>query len=178
MAEEIIMWRGEKIPVGWYKEQYQAFKKADGTPYFTVEELEKQVQRRVLDRKRNIGRITGARFEKHSGFRLAFYEKEHKVFSEAYSIHVIDESAVKIVRKLLRHFGKGNLAKEVKVRFWGTGDGGSNGFGLWFSHNPSIGLICHEVAHYFEEHHNKKLMRWMKKLTNYCKRKNYWMDKQ
>jgi hypothetical protein len=119
-------------------------------------------------------RLNKMRTEKNGGFSLAFYAKERKLFPEAYNTKVADVEAEKIVRKLLRHFGLPNTAKTIQVRFYGNRQSGSCGDSIRLSHAPSVGLICHEVGHKFNWKHDKKLMRWMKRLIAYCFRKNLW----
>jgi hypothetical protein len=119
---------------------------------------------------------------------LKFYRKERERFPEAFKIKVSDKDAVKIVNKLCRHFkirrykGLGKWEYKVGVRFWGNG--GARAFVSWkfihLPHNPSIGIICHELAHiynhirYNNHHHNKRLMRTIERMINYCKKKKYW----
>jgi len=170
---EVIEYRGEKIPVGWYREQYAGFKNEDGSPYFTPEKLEVEVQKKVLQRKKDIGRFTGARFDKNQGYRLTFYLREHQLFPKAFETKIEDHQATLIVRKLLRHFGKKYAAKSLRVRFRGNKQSGAVGWGIRLSHNPSIGLICHEVAHIFHRRHDKKLMRVMGRMIAYCEKKGY-----
>ena len=108
---------------------------------------------------------------------LKFYVKEQDMFKEAYGIKVSDSEAKKIVRKLLRHFGSSEKAESVNVRFYGNRQTGNySAYGIRLSHNPSVGIICHEVAHSFHWGHDKKLMRWIGKLNRYCKKKEYWKN--
>ncbi len=175
---EIIMYRGEEINVTAYREGLMHWRNQDGTPYYTPEQIERQVQKGILREKRLIGRYTGARFEKHSGFHLAFYEEEHKLFPEAYSTKVSDAEAEKIVRKLLRHFGFSVTARNVHVRFYGNRQTGACGWDIRLSHNPTVGLVCHEVSHKFHTRHDKKLTRWMKRMIAYCYKKNLWRTEE
>ena len=106
---------------------------------------------------------------------LKFYRKERELFPE-FDLKVSDEDAVVIVRKLLRHFGRKGRYSKVKVRFYGNRDSGENGwFGIRLSHKPSIGLICHEVAHEFHRKHDRKLMRLIGRFIHYCEKKSYWI---
>ena len=170
---EVIKYRGEQIDVGKIREWCANAKNKDGTSYFTPEQVEIWVKREVLRRKREIGRYTGARFEKHGGFHLAFYQKERQLFPKAFETKVTDHEAVLLVRKLLRHFGRKGLASCEIIRFYGNRQSGSAGWRLRLSHNPSIGLICHEVAHRFEHNHNKKMMRWIQRMIHYCEKKRW-----
>lgn len=171
---ETIEYRGHKINVGWYREQYASFKKDDGTAYFTQEELETQVQKRVLEEKRHIGRITGARFDKHNGFRLAFYQNERQKFPQAFETKVTDSEAKKIVQKLVRHFKL--RSRKISIRLYANRQSGACGsYGIRISHNASIGLICHEVAHLKHKKHTKIMVSFMSRLINYCTKKG-WMQ--
>jgi len=185
MSEDKILYRGEEIDVGRIRENLTSFKNNDRTPWFTPSELEAEIQKQILTEKRMIGRLTRTRYEKNQGYRLAFYLKEQQTFPEAYRTKVSDVGARIIVSKLLQHFHGLKLAHQkrwellgkVHLRFWGNGQSGSAGRRqIRLSHNPSIGIICHEVAHVRIRKHNKKLMRLIKKMVNYCKKKNYWKE--
>lgn len=174
-TEEIIMYRGHKIDVSKIRDWVSRCKNEDGTPYYSPEEAERQVQREILDQKRVIGQLMGSLTrEKYGGYSLRTYQREHQMFPEAFKTKVFDKDAVKIVRKLLRHFGKPEMAKNIKVSFWGNRQSGCSTWNeIRLSHNPSIGLITHEVTHKFRSRHGKKFLKFMKKAINYCsKNKN------
>jgi len=174
MTEEVIEYRGYNINVSQIRNQLQSFKNEDGTPYYTPIELDREVQQYVLKEKRLIGRMTGARYEKNEGYRLAFYMKERQLYPKAYEIKVNDNIAEILVKKLFRHFYKIKAEDCKKIRFYGNR--GSGSYGWWnirLSHNPSIGLICHEVAHRKFKRHTKKMMKFIGKLINYCIKKGY-----
>jgi hypothetical protein len=176
MLIDVITYRGQKIDVAKTRNWIMSIKDAKTNKpwYDTPEKVEQRLKKEVLSDKRMIGRLVGAKYEKNGGFRLAFYQKEHIAFSEAYNIKVSDEEARKIVKKLLKHFANSEKAKAWYVRFYGNRGNGSCGWNIRLSHNPSIGLICHEAAHTFVHGHNKKLMKLIAKFTKYCKRMNYW----
>jgi len=99
------------------------------------------------------------------------------MFPEAFQRTVTDYQALLIVHKLARHFKIGKF----RVWFYGSrGNGSSYGWGIRLSHNSSVGLICHEVAHeyngrkYGDSAHNKKLLHTLKRLISYCQKQNYW----
>jgi len=124
--------------------------------------------------------------------QLKFYEKEKEMFPQSYSIHVTNEEARKIVKKLLRHFKIGSTwyRKHFVIKFYGTKTGGGastssfQDFDIRLPHNPSIGMIIHEVAHKYmqrkigrekgEKSHTKKLMTIITKMQRYARKKNYW----
>jgi len=109
---------------------------------------------------------------KYGGFGLSFYHNERITFKDAFELKLSDEEAKKFVKKLTRHF-KLNCQS---IRFYGnSGSGMCTWRGdLRLSHNPSVGLVCHEIAHLAHRRHDKKLMRWIKKLCNYSKKMKYW----
>ena len=167
---EVIKYLNDEIPVGWYREIY-----AKLYPDPTV--LEQKVQEKVETTKRQIKQIH-QRFVVNQGFSLSFYSKERQLFPEAFTTKVSDEEATKIFRKLLRHFlPKSYMAKHAAIRFYGNHQSGSAGYGrVRVSHNPSIGLLCHEIGHLIHLRHDKHLMGWIKRFTTYCKKKNYWRN--
>ena len=174
--KEIIEYRGHTLNVNDVREQLQSFKNSDGSPYFSVDEVERQVQRYIMRWKRCIGRLEGSvNREKYQGFRLAFYLKERELYPEAFETKVDDRTAELLVKKLYRHFYDVRSDFTPPVRFYGNRQSGkyySVGF-IRLCHNPSIGLICHEVAHRKFKRHNKKMLKFMKKLINYCAKKGY-----
>ena len=175
LSSEEIEYRGEKIDIGKIREWVANAKNGDGTPYFSSEEAEAWIRREILLRKREIGRLTGARFDKNQGFHLVFYAKERQMFPKAFETKVTDHEATLLVRKLFRHFGNKYSAKHLTVRFFGNRQSGNAGGwrGMRLSHNPNIGLICHEVAHYFHKKHDRKLMKWIQKMIRYCEKKGW-----
>ena len=134
--------------------------------------------------KRSIGRIEGSvNREKYQGFRLAFYLKERELYPEAFETKVDDKTAKKLVKKLCKHFFHMKSTKYPNsppflphIKFYGKRQSGAcskyNCF-IRLCHNPSIGLICHEVTHIKFKRHSKKMLKFMKKLINYCAKKGY-----
>ena len=114
---------------------------------------------------------------------LKFYQKERKLFSEESVMKVSDEVAEIIFRKLERHFID-SRRYPFRLRFYGNGGGACGMWGIRLPHNPTILLICHELAHRIhrlkygstKRHHTKKLMRIIKRLITYCRKKNYWKE--
>ncbi len=109
---------------------------------------------------------------------LRFYENEHKEFPEAFSKNLSYKEIEIVFRKLCRHYkihpylqyGRGSNANRFRIQLasvWGM----------------NIGVLCHELAHYYCYHkygikigHGKKMWRVMKRMINYCKKKNYWEE--
>jgi len=130
---------------------------------------------------------------------LKYYSKEQEQLQEAYSLKVSDEDAKVIVKKLLRHFIKPRF--QCNIRFFGNCQSGGayNNGDIRLSHEPSLGLVCHEVAHqvltwnqrqkrrvYVQtasgwkkpqkpRHHSKKLLRTVQKLYAYVKKHGFWI---
>jgi hypothetical protein len=120
------------------------------------------------------------KLRRFGGHRLSFYQKERQVFHDEFKLTVCDKKAEKIVKKIARHFGF-----KVSVSFYGNLC--SRAFILThrirLRHNPSVGEICHELAHIYnaqfktEKHyHTKRLLRIMTRMINYCRKKNFWND--
>jgi len=108
---------------------------------------------------------------------LKFYQKERQRFLKAFNHKVTDEQARKIIKKLVRHF----KIPLVLIDFRGHHGGGhAHSNIISVSHNPAIGVLCHELAHVFNKakygnwKHNKKLMRTIGTFIKYCEKKNYW----
>jgi hypothetical protein len=123
---------------------------------------------------------------------LKYYTREEEAYKEAYSLKVSDEQAITIVKKLCHHFMKphgmcGSRLRKPTVIFYGHRQSGMayhNG-NIRLSHNPSLGLVCHEVGHQVvkynrkpndpEVHHTKKLLHTVGKLINYAMKNGLWI---
>jgi len=136
----------------------------------------------VIDFHRDYGIVTAR--EKYGGFTKKFYLVERQLFPQAFETKVSDAGARIIVSKLLRHFfnrklvrpNKWGTLREVHLRFRGNG-GGSAGYNhIRLPHNPSLGILCHEVAHLKHLRHTKKMMIYIKRLLRYCEKHNYWKE--
>lgn len=108
---------------------------------------------------------------------LKYYEKMWKKFRTEYDYHISDKEAIKVCKKLARHF----KIPLKDVRFYGKHRGMAyTNYKIRIPHKPSIGIICHELAHLFNYqkyhnwYHNKRLLRTEKKFVNYCRKKQYW----
>lgn len=112
---------------------------------------------------------------------LKFYQKEREIFREEAQITLTNKEAKKIAYKLARHFKitlNGVYFKRGRYSFayFRTNT-------LKLRNNPTILTICHELAHLYlyqrtkKAHHNKKLMRVIKRLVEYCRKKNYWISR-
>jgi len=113
-------------------------------------------------------------------FRLKFYEKEREIFKEEFNTFLSDEEAVVIISKLARHFKLWRITNTIvpayRIKFYGTKQRASVGYNdrvIRIPHNPSLGLIIHELAHivhgkkYDKWSHDKKLLKIMEKMLNY-----------
>ncbi len=110
---------------------------------------------------------------------LKFYGVDEPTHREAYDKKISNEEARMVFKKLCRHY----KLRWVNVYFNGRRHGGIAGGGrIEVKHNPSFGLICHEIGHIIDERkrgksrHDKKLMRILGRVVAYCKKKNYWED--
>lgn len=123
---------------------------------------------------------------------LAYYSREREQLQEAYALKVSDDEAEVIVKKLCKHFmkGKGIVGRSLRepdITFFGNRDSGrTNWRRIRLSHNPSLGLICHEVGHNVakynqtikdgEKYHTKKLLRVVAKLYTYTLKHGFWIQ--
>jgi len=144
----------------WAREIYQKLG-------ISGERLEIEVRKYIEREKRYIMRMR--QINNNQGFRLKFYLVERQEFPEAFKSQVIDSEVKKIVSKLARHFKIGN----PRVRFYGNRQSGSSGWDIRLSHNPNLGLICHELAHQKHRGHNKKLMSLIGRMVKYCTKKQW-----
>lgn len=116
------------------------------------------------------------------------YAEEHKLFSLAYALLVTDAEADLIVRKICHHFKVG----APPIYFRGNRQSGicyRDRVGL--SHNPSVGLILHELAHWCHDrkviasvhqrpnvgtsHHGLHFEMYRHQLHEFAKLYNYWV---
>lgn len=132
-----------------------------------------------------------------------YYNDERKIFALAYSIHMTDQEAWKILYKLNTHCAKlmkkKNLVylKKAYLSFRGNrGSGNCSRNGkIRISHNPSMGLLLHEFAHhahYYQvffhlyegipnrgtSHHGLHFDICLSRLHDYAKNKGYWQKKK
>jgi hypothetical protein len=109
---------------------------------------------------------------------MMWLHKEHETFKNHYEKKVSDEAAEIIVYKLARHFRIG----KIHLRFFGNRQSGAAWPGwrnLRLSHNPSLGLIAHELVHLLKKNcrHGSKLWnRTMQRILNYGDKKNWWEE--
>jgi len=109
------------------------------------------------------------------------YTWERSFYKDLNDKHIIDSEGLVLVKKLVRHWKLPN----TEVIYNRNSDSGKARYGsfrsiLWLSHNPSLFLICHEVAHLLcakkfgnNNKHNRKFVRCMKITTNYVRKKYY-----
>jgi hypothetical protein len=75
--------------------------------------------------------------------RLAYYQNEREVFKQEYEMKLTDSEAVFICQKLAKKY---KLSQ--RLEFFGNRQSGScSPVRIRLSHNPSIAIISHEVAH-------------------------------
>jgi Zn-dependent peptidase ImmA (M78 family) len=116
--------------------------------------------------------------------RLKYYDKEKKqldLLGFDYKSIVNSKEAIKIVRKLSRHF----KITEPEIYFYGKMDYGYASTHInmiKLSHNPSYYSVIHELGHIYTiqnkllsgKFHTKKLTRIVKRFAKYIIKKNYW----
>lgn len=110
---------------------------------------------------------------------LKFYSDETVLYSEAYSRKLDSQEAQIVFKKLCRHY-----KLHLRLYFNSRRHGGiyNSGGYVELGHSSSFGLMCHEVSHAIyrrkygrtKTSHNKKLMRILGRLVNYCKKKDWW----
>ena len=113
---------------------------------------------------------------------LKFYQKEQVLYAEAYNEVLDYESARIVFEKLRRHYKFKSMMLEFVSGSRGRCYSTWHGYRIQLPFGASVGLLCHEFAHAlndkkgYKRGHNKRLMRTLGSLVNYCKRKNYWRE--
>jgi hypothetical protein len=114
---------------------------------------------------------------------LVYYSDERKEFKEAFEKKLTYQEAEIIYSKLCHHF----KLREVRIE-WTSGRNhpkcASYRIILNYDYN-SIGVLCHEVAHLYQlqkprkftNWHNKEHKKIMKRMVNYCNKKN-WFEQE
>ena len=133
-----------------------------------------------------------------------YYNDERRIFAEAYGIRLTDEEAKKILKKLNTHYSK-EMKKNypfqyipllpARIKFRGhRGSGNYYNGRITLSHNPSMGLLLHEFAHYAKDrgifkhlytnipnrgtaHHGLHFDICLTRIHDYAKSKGYWKSK-
>lgn len=109
---------------------------------------------------------------------IKFYQKERDLFRDTFDKKISGKEVEIVFDKIKKHFkiyGYLNFNNRV-------GGKAHSGGVIEFPYNTSFGVVCHEIAHliyrkkYGTFKHNKKLMKIIGRVVNYCKRKNYWQD--
>lgn len=110
---------------------------------------------------------------------LKFYAEERKLYPEAYSRKLTTTETKIIFDKICRHY----KLKWISLSFNGRRRGGIAGSGyIQLCYDPCFGLLCHEIAHIIDKRkrnkskHDKKLMRLLGRVINYCKKRNWWQE--
>ena len=109
-----------------------------------------------------------------------FYREEHVWLKEAFDYKLTNFAATIICNKISRKF-KINC---VIHKFRGNRQSGTAYYQhINVSHNPTLGLLIHEIAHiYNNQHdlrlaaHDYRLKESMIKIFDYCKLKNFWKN--
>lgn len=110
-------------------------------------------------------------------YTLKFYKDENELYAEAYDKKLSSREIGIIFEKLKRHY-----KLDVWLRHNAIRNGHFRGYCIDVPHNTSFGLLCHEVAHAIDykkrgkSKHDKKLMRILGNVINYCKNKDWWQE--
>ena len=115
---------------------------------------------------------------------LVYYRKEDEEFKEAMHKAMSEEEAGIIYPKLCRHF----KLRQVRLE-WTSGRNHPccSDWKVCLNRDwNTFGNLCHEVAHLYQfqypkykgngKWHNKKHRRVMKRMINYCQKKNWFTD--
>jgi hypothetical protein len=114
-------------------------------------------------------------------YKLKFYEKERELFPTEFNLKISQHDVIKIGRKLSRHF----KFTEPDFYFRGSVDSGTAMLSstprlIRLGMDPSWGMFLHELSHvynkekYNNSHHNKRLMKTLKRFILYCQKKDFW----
>jgi len=111
---------------------------------------------------------------------LKFYDKEEQMFPEANKRKLTVQETKIVFSKLCRHF-----KLDLTLFFNGRINGGFYEKGvraIELGKNLNFGILCHEIAHDLDHKkrgvtkHDKKLLRVIKRVINYCEKKGWWED--
>ncbi len=106
------------------------------------------------------------------------YEIDWKENANAWKRSSEKQEALKVCKKLARHFKLGDVDFRFDKNKNGSACGRLNYIRLPRK-NILLGLITHEIAHlvaynkFGNCHHDKKFMRYLKQVNNYAKKKFY-----
>lgn len=110
-------------------------------------------------------------------YTLKFYKDEKELYSEAYDKEICGREVDIVFEKLKRHY-----KLEIGIRHNKRSNGAFRGWYIDVPYKTSFGLLCHEIAHALDKKkrrkskHDKKLMRILGRVVNYCKKKNWWKE--
>lgn len=105
---------------------------------------------------------------------LMFYHKEQRLFPEAYNKAIYSQQAKIVFNKLIRHY-KLNL----RLFFHNRKTGWFKGWHIIIPYKTTYGLLCREISHAIDHKkrgkskHDKKLMRILKQVISYCKKRDW-----
>lgn len=106
-----------------------------------------------------------------------FYDIEQKEFAIEHEIRLTKIEAKRYVKKICRHFKQ----EPITIKFHGKRNGRNSGSADWegriirVSHNPTVLVLAHELAHIFTKSgHTKRGLVMLEKIIVYSRKKNYW----
>lgn len=110
---------------------------------------------------------------------LVYYQKERKEFKDAQEKKLSVQTVEMVYKKLCKHY----KIPPTRIK-WTSGRNHPNaGWSITLNRDErwnNFLVLCHEFAHHLGQRrygfngHNKKHWRLMKKIINYCRRKNWW----
>lgn len=104
---------------------------------------------------------------------LHYYARERALLPESFTVKLDDEETTYIYGRLQSHYG---FRQRLRIAGW-RGSGYCNNFEIRLSHNPSVGLMAHEIGHaihrldgrsQYEKKHTKKHFSKMKRVAEYA----------
>jgi hypothetical protein len=110
-------------------------------------------------------------------YSLVFYRKEHELFPETYAKKITGKEIQIIFKKLIKHY-----RLNCYLVFNARKNGHFKGYCIDLPYSTSFGMLSHEIAHAIDKKkrgrskHDKKLMKIMGRVINYCKKKRYWEE--
>ena len=110
---------------------------------------------------------------------LVYYSKEKEEFKEAFEKKLEINSAEMIYKKLCRHW----KISPTTVQWTSGRNHPHAGWGITLNKDwNNFGVLCHEFAHHYCQRklsnhgHNKVHWKFMKRMINYCRKKNWFEE--
>lgn len=108
-------------------------------------------------------------------------DKENKVIGysvlagKVVKIIAEDKEAKRFTKKICQHYKAKPITLKFNAKRKGTGSANWETQIVRLPHNPSVGLLAHELTHILTESgHTKKGLIMLEKVILYARKKNYW----